>query len=515
MAVANLERLSYAYPGTATLALRSVSAAVGPGLTLVAGPSGSGKSSLLRVLNGLVPQFHGGRVSGRAEVAGHDALRTPTRELARSVGFVFQDPELSFVYGSVEREVAFAPENLGMPTAEMHRRVDEALERLAIGHLRGRRIATLSGGERQRVALAAALVLRPSILVLDEPTSQLDASGAASIVGACIDLAGRGLSVVVSEHRLDRLLPAADRVVVMDRGTALGPASPGEIAATLPAPPPVVELGLRLGWSPLPLDVDTARLWAPLLCPAQPDAPSAPSLTGEPAWAMAGLSVGHAGDPVVERVDLCGRPGEVVVLVGPNGHGKTTLLRALAGLLPPLAGTIERRPGRVAYLPQSPTALLHRPTLRAEVELTLARAGRREPPGRILDQLGLGAFAERYPRDMSSGERQRGAIAAVLAGSPEIALLDEPTRGMDGPARAAIRRVIGELRAGGGAVVLATHDADLAAAVGDRIVEVADRGVRELGAPDRALAGTSPYATQIGELYPDGPVTVDSVLARR
>ena len=507
------ERLTYWYPAAVVPALREVSGVIEPGLTLVVGASGDGKSSLLRVLNGLIPQFHGGRIAGTASVGGRDIIRTPTRELARSVGFVFQDPERSFVYGTVEREVAFVLENLGVPTREMHVRVGEVLERLAIVHLRDRRIASLSGGERQRVALAAALVARPAVIALDEPTSQLDRAGSRSVIDACLQLAGDGLTIVLAEHRLERVLPVADRVVLMDAGRMGQPQSPAAIASRLPSPPTVVELGLRLGWSPLPMTVDSARSLAPRL--RSPEEPAHRAARGEVAWALRGVSVGPAGTAVVEGADLAGHRGEVVVLMGPNGQGKTTILRTLAGLLTPFAGRVERAPGRVAFLPQNPIALLHRPSLRAEVELTLARTGSREPADLILAELGLLSLAGRYPRDLSAGERQRGALAAVLTGSPVLALLDEPTRGMDRAARDAIAGVIARLRAQGGAVVLATHDSGLAAAVGDRIVEVADGRLTDLGPVDRALSGTSAHATQIGQLYPGGPVTVAAAMARR
>jgi energy-coupling factor transport system ATP-binding protein len=216
----------------------------------------------------------------------------------------------------------------------------------------------------------------------------------------------------------------------------------------------------------------------------------------------------------VEEVDLWGSGGQVTVLMGANGSGKTTLLRVLAGLQPPLAGRVERRPGRVAYLPQNPNALLHLPTVLDEVELTLARAADSEPPGTILVKLGLEHLGGRYPRDLSTGERQRAALAAVLAGSPALALLDEPTRGMDGPAREALGRLLGELRDSGASVVLATHDGELAAEVGDRVVELAEGRARELGPPEVALSGDGHLATQVGRLYPGGPVTVRGVLSR-
>jgi energy-coupling factor transport system ATP-binding protein len=204
----------------------------------------------------------------------------------------------------------------------------------------------------------------------------------------------------------------------------------------------------------------------------------------------------------------------VLVLMGPNGGGKTTLLRVVSGLLAPLAGSLEKPDGRVAYLPQNPTALLHQPTLRAEVELTLRRSGSAEPAERILQELGLEGVGDRYPRDLSGGQRQRAALAAVLAGSPQIALLDEPTRGMDAGSRTALVGLVRRLAAEGSSVVLATHDSDLAAEVGDRVIEVAGGGVRDLGSPEQALSGDRPRATQLGRLYGQGPVTVEGVLAR-
>ena len=512
MALVRVERLTYAYPASSSPALREVTAELEPGLTVLAGGSGSGKSSLLRLLDGLVPHFHGGRIAGRAIVAGHDVVRTPTRTLARHVGFVFQDPELSFVYGTVEREVAFALENLGVPAIEMHRRVDAALERLGIGALRRRQVGTLSGGERQRVAIAAALVLRPAIIALDEPTAQLDAAGAAAVIEACVELAASGLTVIVAEHRLERLLPCADRVIVLEAGCVAGPDSPAALAGRLPSPPQVVELGLGCGWEPLPLTVEEARPRAPRLRHRHGSGHEAP---GPVAWSLLDAAAGPADIPVVEHAELTGRRGEVVVLMGPNGHGKTSVLRTLAGLRAPLAGRVERAPGRVAYVPQNPGAILHRPSVRAEVALTLRRTRSSEPPGRILEDLGLDQLADRYPRDLSAGERQRAAIAAALAGSPDLAVLDEPTRGMDRAARDAMAALLRRLRGQGSAVVLATHDSTLAAAVADRIVEVREGRLVELGAPDRALSDGSAYATQVGQLYPGGPVTVAEVLARR
>ena len=443
MALARLSGLSYWYPGATEPALHDVSLAFREGLTVVAGPSGGGKSTLLRVLNGLVPHFHGGRIAGAAEVDGLDIIRTPTRRLARTVGFVFQDPELQTVYDAVDREVAFGLENVGLDRLAMLVRVEEALHAAGALHLAGRSVRTLSGGERQRVALASALALRPRLVVLDEPTSQLDPEGAAMVMDAVAALVEQGRSAVIAEHRLERLLPAARSLIVVERGHA----ALADAMASTPAPAAAARAP-RLGG-------------------------------GQVAWALAGITAGFGRKPVLDGVDASGRRGEVVALYGPNGGGKTTLLRLISGALSPQAGKIERIGGRIAYLPQNPMALLHRPTLRSEVSLTLDRAEEADEPEVILAQLGLLALAGRYPRDLSCGERQRAALAAVLPGRPALVLLDEPTRGMDAAAREALIRLVAGLRDSGSAVVLATHDAELRSALADRVLYVSGGKVAE------------------------------------
>ena len=446
-ALVTLERLRYTYPVWADRpapALSGVDLELHDGFTLLAGDSGAGKSTLLRVLNGLVPHFHGGRVSGAAEVAGMDVFTTPTRQLARHVGFVFQEPEAGFVRATVEREVAFGPENLGLPPAAVRRLVGEAMERVGIEALAGRRLRTLSGGERQRVALAGVLAAGPRVLALDEPTSQLDPAGSQLLAGIVAGVAAAGRAVVAAEHRVGRF-PGADRVVTLAGGTIGAPAPPGPGGPPRPVPTP-----------------DRAA-------------------EGPEAFSLSAVTVGVAGRALAEGVDLVAHPGEVLVVTGANGAGKTTLLRTIAGLTPALAGRVERRPGRVAYLPQDPGVLLHRPSVRAEVEQTLRWSGGGGDAAAVLDLLGLAALAERDPRDLSGGQRQRAALAVVLAGQPSLALLDEPTRGMDAAARASLAAALHRLAGAGASVVMATHDLELAAGIGGRRLHL--DGGRLVGAP--------------------------------
>jgi energy-coupling factor transport system ATP-binding protein len=445
MPVASLTGFRYRYPFGTEDALDIADLRIDEGLTVVRGGSGSGKSSLLRVFNGLVPHFHGGTVSGRAVVRGHDVITTATRVLAGEVGFVFQDPELQSVYPTVERDVAFGLENIAMPPPAMGARVGEALERTGIAHLRGRAVASLSGGERQRLALAGVLAMRPRVLVLDEPLSQLDEEGARSVVAILGALATNGTAVVVAEHRLDQLGLLDARTLTVKGGRIVDAAA------------------LQLS--------RVARMASPSV---------ARGAQSTIAWRLSGVSSGPTRTPILEGIDLEGRAGEIVALVGPNGGGKTTLLRTIAGLLAPLSGQVLREPGRVAFLPQNPMALLHRATVSAEVAWTV----RGDPPSgdaaMLIAELGLTHLAARDPRDLSTGERQRAAIAAVLAGEPTIAVLDEPTRGMDDAARGALCRAVLRMRAAGTSIVIATHDKNLVAALADRTIAVGAGAARAL-----------------------------------
>ncbi|MHB8719689.1 MAG: ABC transporter ATP-binding protein [Candidatus Dormibacteria bacterium] len=502
-ALLDIESVSYTYGGASTPALHGVSLRLDAGLHVVAGPSGGGKSTLLRLCNGIVPHMYGGRFSGRVRAGGADVLRNRPRHLAATVGFVVQDVERQAVHSTVERDIAFALENRAVPPPEMRRRVHEVAERLEISALLGRAIATLSGGERQRVAVAGALVLEPSLLVLDEPLSQLDRAGSVALLSLLSQLREQGTSVLVSEHRLDELLPAADSLTVVEEGGVLTSDAPARLAGRLDTAPQVVRLCGRLGVDP-PLLHPAALPWPP----PQPIPAPARRASPAPVWSLDRVCGGPGG--CVRDVSLGGAAGEVVALMGENGSGKTTLLRLIAGLLRPRAGVVERAPGPVAYLPQNPAVLLHRESIAAEIAWT-ERAGPGRGAGRaIAEALGL-RHLDADPRDLSSGQRQRAAIAAVLAGHPSLLLLDEPTRGMDGRSREALVGVVRQAAAGGAAVVVATHDAELAALLADRVCFVTAGGVRDAGPPAAALGVGSPHPTQLGRF---GAVTVEDAMAR-
>jgi len=431
VALVTVDGLSFSYPA-APPALRDVSLALEPGeVVALLGPSGSGKTTLLRALAGLVPHFHGGRFAGQVVVAGLDTRRMRPAELAGTVATVFQDPEDQVVMTVVANEIAFGLENLGVEPRAIWPRVERALESLDALHLWGRKTVELSGGELQRVCLASALALEPRLLLLDEPTSQLDPEAATLFLTAVEQL---GATVVLSEHRVARALELATRVLFVDGGRVLLDAPRAEAIEWLSAQRPLYT-------NP---------------CVSETQAPS-----GAVVAALRGVAYAYRrAMPVLDRVDLELRRGEIVALAGPNGSGKTTLARIAAGLVEPQDGTVALL-GRAGYLSQDPGRYLVKESALAEV--ALAVDGDEQRAGAALDRVGLGWAAGRHPRDLSSGERERLALASVAVAEPDLLVLDEPTRGLDPERKVALGDWLQEYAASGKAVLVATHDRDLPA----------------------------------------------------
>jgi energy-coupling factor transport system ATP-binding protein len=449
--LAELDRVTFAYPD-APPALRECSLRLEAGeVVALLGPSGSGKSTLLRALSGLVPHFHGGRFSGRVVVGGLDTRVARPAELAGRVATVFQDPEDQVVMTIVANEVAFGLENLGTPPHEIWPRVERALDAVDALHLWGRRTAELSGGELQRVCLASALAVEPQLLLLDEPTSQLDPEAAALFLTAVERL---GATVVLSEHRVARALELATRVLFVDGGRLLLDAPRAEAVDWLAAERPAWA-DACVGTTQAP--VGSFGSLGPLgsLDGAAARGESVVS-TQSPLVRLRGVAFGYRPAlPVVDGVDLEVRRGEVVALEGPNGSGKTTVAKLAAGLLEPAAGTVVRA-GRACYLSQDPGRYLVRETVLAET--ALAVGGDTARARAALDLVGLGWATARHPRDLSSGERERLGLAAVAVAEPDLLVLDEPTRGVDPERKAALGAWLAEYAAAGRGVLVATHD---------------------------------------------------------
>ncbi|MFJ8105650.1 ABC transporter ATP-binding protein [Streptomyces sp. NPDC096132] len=568
------ENVSVAYDGSPRPALHHVDFTIPEGeLVLLAGPSGVGKSTLLGTVSGLVPHFTGGTLHGRVTVAGRDTRTHKPRELADVVGTVGQDPLSHFVTDTVEEELAYGMESLGLPPDVMRRRVEETLDLLGLAALRDRPLASLSGGQQQRVAIGSVLTPHPRVLVLDEPTSALDPAAAEEVLAVLLRLVhDLGTTVLLAEHRLERVLQYADRVALLPApGAAPRLGIPAEIMAVSPVYPPVVDLGRLAGWSPLPLTVRDARRRAAelrtrldehephpvaptaphLVVPAAPNAvvPAAPhpvqaplpsparrlfrrtrrALAPAPAPAPPAeahaLSVRRDRVQALRRVDLSVSPGETIALMGRNGAGKSTLLSAFTGLVEPSAGAVRvggatphRTPPRdlvrrVGLVPQEPRDLLYADTVAAECAAADRDAG--ADPGTCRDLVGEllpGITDGIHPRDLSEGQRLTLALAVVLTARPPLLLLDEPTRGLDYAAKARLVAVLRELATAGHAIVLATHDVELAAELAHRVVLLAEGEVIADGPTAEVIVSSPSFAPQVTKILAPQPwLTVTQV----
>ncbi len=526
MTLLELDAVSYWYPGAAEPALHDVTLTVQPGeLIVVAGASGSGKSTLLRTVSGLVPHFHGGRFAGRAVVAGLDTREHGPGDLAANVGTLFQDPETSVVMGTVRSEVALALENLGYSDMAVARGVEETALAMGIDHLLGRSTAELSGGELQRVALAAAMAAKPSLLVLDEPTSQLDPVFGDELMATLRRLnEDRETAILLAEHRLERCLAWADRVLVVDRGGIVCDAPPRDFLAwAITAAPELATPGARLlGRVGLPVvaGVKAARaaLRAGGLQAQDADCGAKPPVPPAPRHAKDGLRfdrVWHElrnGPAILRAISLAVAPGERLALMGANGAGKLTLLRHAAGLMAPTRGRIHAA-GTVRLLLQTPTDYLVHETVAAEASPTALVAAGLDPV----------RFGTRHPRELSVGEKQLLALAVILDGPepPAFVCLDEPTRGLDRTRKAELARLIVSLP---GAVIVATHDPEFVAEFADRVILLGEGRVIADGPVAEILARGTYFATETarilggagGALTPEqGAALLDAAAASR
>lgn len=541
------EDVSVTYDGAAEPTVRGVDFEVPEGeLVLLAGPSGVGKSTVLGAVSGLVPHFTGGTLSGRVTVAGRDTRTHKPRELADVVGTVGQDPLSHFVTDTVEDELAYGMESLGLAPDVMRRRVEETLDLLGLTDLRSRPIATLSGGQQQRVAIGSVLTPHPDVLVLDEPTSALDPAAAEEVLAVLQRLVhDLGTTVLMAEHRLERVIQYADQVVLLPapgEPPLLG--APAEVMAVSPVYPPVVDLGRLAGWSPLPLTIrDARRRAAPLRdrladreipdrTPPTASLPAPPALrpttsrwwrrgrapetaATRPPYAAEVRSLAVRRDRVraLRHVDLTVSPGETVALMGRNGAGKSTLLSALVGLVEPSAGSVRAGDAvphrtaprdlvrRVGLVPQEPRDLLYADTVAAEC--AAADRDAEAAPGTcraLLSELLPGVTDDTHPRDLSEGQRLTLALSVVLTARPPLLLLDEPTRGLDYAAKARLAGILRGLAAEGHAIVLATHDVELAAELAHRVVLLAEGEVIADGPAADVVVASPSFAPQVAKV---------------
>jgi energy-coupling factor transporter ATP-binding protein EcfA2 len=487
-------------------------------LVLVSGPTGVGKSTLLGVVTGLVPRFSGGTLNGDLLLDGVSILRTAPRDRAHVIGYVGQDPVAGFVTDTVEEELAYGMEQLGLAPDSMRRRVEETLDLLGIAELRHRDLRTLSGGQQQRVAIGSVLTTHPRLLVLDEPTSALDPTAAEDVLATLTRLVhDLGVSVLVAEHRLERVVPFADRMCLLSGDGRVQVGTPAELLAHSPVVPPIVDLGRAAGWSPLPLTVREARRCARALDLTPPVQP--PLVAVPPALEARGVTVAHGRTVAVRELDLTLGAGRVTALMGRNGCGKSSLLWALQGTGRRQHGSIttgDADPARleaaqrrnvVGLLPQNASDLLYLETV--DEECAAGGSGTRA----ILDRLVPGIPGDSHPRDLSEGQRLALALALVLVARPHVVLLDEPTRGLDYAAKRSLAGILRGLADDGHAVLVATHDVEFTALAADEVVVMAEGEVVSSGPVRRVVAESPAFAPQVTKVLGAPWLLVDEVVA--
>ncbi|MGB9825264.1 MAG: ABC transporter ATP-binding protein, partial [Desulfofundulus sp.] len=531
MPLFTVKNLTYYYPGTEEPALKNVSLEVREGeFLLVTGGSGSGKSTLARVLAGLIPDFYGGRIGGRVFFQGRDIRTLDRRRLAREVGMVFQDPEKQIVQNCVEAEVAFGLENLGLPPDEISRRIGEVVSFMNLSPFQEALTANLSGGQKQKLALASVLAMQPRVLILDEPTSQLDPVSAEEILNVVKRLNEEmGFTVIMVEQRLERCFHLADRVLLMAGGEIICHGSPSDgareaVKRGLPFVPPVARFFASQNSPVVPVTVKEGRQL--LQSRLKGNGGIVPAVTRsryhstaqKPGRAMVILKnvwfSYPGGREVLKDVSLDVKEGEFVAILGENGAGKSTLLKITVGLLKPDRGRVfvhGKEPGRggfkeirkfTAYLSQNPNDYLFQETVEDELLFTMRNFGLhdRELVDETLKKLQLERYRRRNPRDLSSGERQRVALASVLVTRPDLIILDEPTRGIDLALKTELGYFLKEEAAKGKTVIVVTHDVEFAAEFAEKVVMMFAGRIISAGDKHAVLGRSVFYAPQISKL---------------
>jgi len=538
---------SFNYPDCAKPSLDKINVRISEGEFLViTGPSGGGKSTFLRSINGLIPNFYGGRISGTVLVNGRNASETPTKEMSETVGMVFQDPENQLISNDVEREIAFGMENLCFSKELMRKRIEEALDAVNITRLRNRTTSELSGGQKQKVAIASALATHPDILLLDEPTSELDPRSAESVLNVIEKINDElGLTILLVEHRLERVIHHVDRMLMIDHGKLIYDGSPRKIKSANVESwkvglPPVTRLSLhfqeRLS-NGLPLTVKEARtsLSDILSAPKNKVSWGRVNPSGKVCLSMDKVYFSYDGEKdILKNISFDVYEGDMIALMGKNASGKTTLVKLMNGLVKPRKGKVllfgkkisdyelSDLIQKVGIVFQDPNLHLFNDTVEEEVAFVLRNLEMKEEliakkVERILKQFKIDQYRKSYPHDLSGGERQRVALASVLVSEPEMLILDEPTRGMDYFLK---KELISYLKERAKTVIMVTHDIETAAEFAERVVLVSEGSIISDGNKRDVLSKALLFSPQINRLVqpyakygiPDDTLTVSELL---
>ncbi|MBY9006740.1 MAG: energy-coupling factor ABC transporter ATP-binding protein [Candidatus Lokiarchaeota archaeon] len=532
-----IKNLTFIYNQSQNQILKNISLEIDNGeFILITGPSGSGKTTLVRVFNGLIPYFYGGKISGKVNIQGVNLFKTETRELAKKVGFVFQNPDNQLFMNEVESEIAFGLENLNLPIDTIKKRVEETLDAIGIAHLRRRNINELSGGEKQKVAIASVLAMNPEVIILDEPTAELDPKSAEETLMLIQKLNDElGLTIILIEHRLDRVIQYIDRIIIMENGTIIRDGHPKEIfkedlskvGITIP---PIIKLSNKLGINSIPLTIKESRnILGDILnkIPYSIDLKNNKSRIDNyfdqfrkkrALLEFYNISFNYEKNKrILDNINLKMFKGEFIAIMGRNGSGKTTLLKLINGLLRPGKGkilienkdikrnSVAQLTKKIGYIFQNPANQFYHDTVDEEISYILKNLKydydkRKELVENILEQFGLSKYKKTYPRYLSVGEQQKLALASVLVAKPEILLLDEPTHGMDYKQKTLFFSYLNEYCRKGNLVILVTHDVESVAEYSDRVILLSEGKIIVDDLKKNVLSDALLFSPQINRL---------------
>jgi len=514
--------VSLIYPNSTTTVLENLNLEIAEGeMVLVIGPTGSGKSSLLRLINGLVPHHTGGILAGNVSVDGVSTQLVKPGAMAHLIGIVGQNPSHGFVADTVEEELAFGMEALNLAPDVMRKRVEEVLDLLSLASLRNRSIQTLSGGEQQRVAIGAALVAHPKVLVLDEPTSALDPIAAEEVLSILHRLVhDLSLTVVIAEHKLERVIQFADRIVYINGVGAAEIGTPEEILLTSPIAPPIVHLARALGLNEVGVSVREMRRMTTDFRNQEIKIAEQPARSKTAAVIECNnLSVEYHGKEALKSISTTIYGNEIVAVMGRNGAGKSSLLNSISGASTSFAGKVfingkdprtlkgQVRRATIGFIPQEPSDILYGQSV--EVECSQADTDNEVQPGTtfsLLQQLVPAISPHSHPRDLSEGQRLGLALSVVLSANPKILILDEPTRGLDYQAKKELTRIlINFAQLFDKSVVLATHDVELVAELASRVIFISDGEIVADGSTLEVLLSSPAFAPQVAKVMSPKP----------
>ncbi|MFM9151857.1 MAG: ABC transporter ATP-binding protein [Candidatus Planktophila sp.] len=525
----SFHNVSLIYPHSLKTVFEDLSFTIDEGeMVLVIGATGSGKSSLLRLINGLVPHHTGGILAGDITVDGISTSLTKPGGLAHLIGIVGQNPVHGFVTDTVEEELVFGMEALNFAPDVMRKRVEEVLDLLSLAHLRNRSISTLSGGEQQRVAIGSALVMHPKVLVLDEPTSALDPIAAEEVLSILHRLVhDLALTVVISEHKLERVIGFADRIISISTDGRAEIDIPEEILKKSKLAPPIVHLARALNLDSVGTSVREVRRMTTHLRDFTPLISEEISLNQETVVAVSNLSHRYGEKLALRDISLEFKSGEISAVMGRNGAGKSTLFKSIVGFHESDSGTISvlgkdpahlrghERLSTIGYIPQEPSDLLIHPSVIQECHAS-DRDNQLETGSTLafLKRLVPSINPDAHPRDLSEGQRLSLVLALILCGEPDVLIMDEPTRGLDYQAKAKlVDTLISYARNLGKCVLIATHDVELVAEVADRVVFIADGDVVADGSTLDVLLSSPAFAPQVAKVMAPAPwLTVKDAL---